>query len=139
MVESSHKSGQTPSLWDPFRSIGSQIADWFAPASEASSDGSAYRIAVELPGVRDKDVDVSLGDGVVTVTGQKSSEREEKGETWFFSERSYGSFSRSFRLPPDADEAKIEATLKDGLLTILVPRKAGADAETARKVKIKKA
>jgi HSP20 family protein len=91
-----------------------------------------------VPGVEEKDIDVSVNEGMVTVTGKKSSEREEKGETWFFSERSYGSFSRSFRLPPDADEKKVDATLKDGLLTINLPKKAGTDAAKGKKVKIKK-
>jgi HSP20 family protein len=64
------------------------------------------------------------------------SEREEKGDTYFFSERSYGSFSRSFRLPPDADAEAVSAGLKDGILTIRVPKKAAAAPEGARKVKI---
>jgi HSP20 family protein len=138
MVESSHKSGSFPSLADPFQGLGSRLADWFAPASEAASDDKTYRIALELPGVAEKDVDLSVHDGVVTVTGKKASEREEKGETWFFSERSYGSFSRSFRLPPDADQKKVDAELKDGILTIRVPRIPDAGGENARKVKIKK-
>jgi HSP20 family protein len=138
MVESSHKSGHFPSLADQFRNLGSQVADWFAPASEAAVDEKRYRISLEVPGVEEKDIDVSVNEGMVTVTGKKSSEREEKGETWFFSERSYGSFSRSFRLPPDADEKKVDATLKDGLLTINLPKKAGTDAAKGKKVKIKK-
>jgi HSP20 family protein len=103
MVESSHKSGLFPSLMDPLRSMSARVADWFAPASEAAVNGSEYRIALELPGVAEEDIDVTVHDGVVSVSGKKTSEREEKGETYFFSERSYGSFSRSFRLPPDAD------------------------------------
>jgi HSP20 family protein len=138
MVESSHRSGLFPSLADPFRSLGTRVADWFAPASEATANGSAYRIALELPGVTEDDIDVSVHDGVVTVSGEKSSEREEKGETYFFSERSYGSFSRSFRLPPDADQDKVDAQLKDGLLTINVPKKAEQEAEGRQKVKINK-
>lgn len=138
MVESSHKSGLFPSLADPFRSFGARVADWFAPASEAAANGDAYRIAMELPGVAEDDIDISVHDGVVTVTGEKSSEREQAGETYFFSERSYGSFSRSFRLPPDADQEKVDAGLKDGLLTISVPKKAAKEAEGAKKVKIQK-
>ena len=62
------------------------------------------------------------------VRGKKRTEREQSGETWFFSERQYGAFSRSFRLPPDADAGKIDATLKDGVLTITVPKKTGSQA-----------
>lgn len=138
MVESSHKSGFFPSLMDPFRTFGARLSDWVAPAAEASADGEAYRIAMELPGVAEKDVSVSVQDGVVTVSGEKASEREEKGETWYFSERSFGSFSRSFRLPPDADADGVDAELKDGLLTIRVPKKAGAAGEAAQKVQIRK-
>lgn len=137
MVEKSHTSGFWPSLYEPFRSMGTRLAEWVAPASEASTNGDGYRIAVELPGVEEKDIEVSVDDGVVTVKGEKTASREEKGETWYFSERQYGAFSRSFRLPPDADEAKVGADLKDGVLTITVP-KARPEAASARKVKITK-
>jgi HSP20 family protein len=136
MVESSHKSGLFPSLMDPLRSMSTRVADWFAPASEAAVNGSEYRIALELPGVAEEDIDVTVHDGVVSVSGKKTSEREEKGETYFFSERSYGSFSRSFRLPPDADGEAVTAGLKDGILTIRVSKKADTSPEGARKVAI---
>lgn len=138
MVEASHRNNLLSGLGEPFRGLAAQVADWFAPASEAAADEKAYRIALELPGVSESDVEVKVHDEVVTISGKKSSEREEKGETWFFSERSYGSFSRSFRLPPDADAGKLSAEMKDGLLTIHVPRRAGKE-DGARTVKIKKA
>jgi HSP20 family protein len=75
---------------------------------------------------------------LVLLKGEKQTEREEKGETWFFSERAYGSFSRSFRLPPDADAEAVSAELKDGLLTISVRKKAQGAPEGARKVQIGK-
>jgi len=137
MVEKTHTSGFWPSLYDPFRNLGARIADWVAPASEASSDDGAYRIALELPGVEEKDIELSVEGGVVAITGEKRSEREEKGDTWYFSERAYGSFSRSFRLPPDADEAGVKADLKDGVLTVSVPRKS-ASQPNAKKIKIGK-
>ena len=135
MVEKSHTSGFWPSLYDPFRQVGSRIAEWIAPASEASAGDNAYTISVELPGVAEADVDVSVADGVLTLKGEKRTEREEKGETWFFSERQYGSFSRSFRLPPDADPNKISGALKDGVLTVTV-NKQKASKPDATKVKI---
>ena len=103
MVEKTHTTGLWPSLADPFRAMGSRLAEWIAPASEASGDDNAYRISIELPGVEEKDIALSAENGIVTLKGEKKTEREEKGETWFFSERQYGAFSRSFRLPPDAD------------------------------------
>ena len=135
MVEKSHTAGLWPSFYEPFRNFGSRVADWLAPASDASANDDAYRISMELPGVDEKDMDVSVDDGVVTVKGQKSSQTEEKGETWFFSERQYGAFSRTFRLPPDADEDKVKADLKNGVLTISVPKKS-AEPPADRRVKI---
>lgn len=138
MVEKSHTSGATwPGLFDPFRNFGSRLAEWVAPASEASTDGQDYTISVELPGVEEKDISVEAHEGVVSIKGEKKTEREEKGETWFFSERQYGSFSRSFRLPPDADEDKVAADLKNGVLTIRVPKRKEPEAKGAKKVQIK--
>ncbi|SLN32747.1 Spore protein SP21 [Roseovarius litorisediminis] len=139
MVEKSqtHSTGLWPSIYEPFRSLGTRMADWLAPASDASADDNAYRITVELPGVDEKDIDVQVHEGVVSVTGEKSEEREEKGDTWFFSERQFGSFSRSFRLPADADGEKVDASLKDGVLTISVP-KTKPKLPEAKKVKISK-
>ena len=138
MVETSHKPGLFPSLMDPLRSMSARVADWFAPASEAAVNGSEYRIALELPGVAEGEIDISVHDGVVTVSGEKTSEREDKGETYFFSERTYGAFSRSFRLPADANAEAVSADLKDGLLTIHVPKKADAPPDGVRKVQIGK-
>lgn len=137
MVETTHTSGGWPSVFEPFRTMGRQVADWFAPASEASVDVASYRVVLELPGVEDKDIDVSVHDGVLTVKGEKKSSREETGETWYFSERQYGAFSRSFRLPPDADAGKVGADLKDGVLTITVAKSA-PEAPAARKIAVKK-
>ncbi|TCM84393.1 Hsp20/alpha crystallin family protein [Rhodovulum steppense] len=136
MVEKSHSAGFWPSLYEPFRGLGARMADWFAPASEASVGEDGYSIRMELPGVEEKDVKVSLADGVVTVRGEKQSSREEKGETWYFSEREYGSFSRSFRLPPDADAGAVKADLKDGVLTVVVGRKAASAAPAGTEIPI---
>jgi HSP20 family protein len=130
MVEKSHVGGLWPALYDPFRNLGTRLAEWLTPASEAASDEAAYRIAIELPGVEEKDITLTVENGVVQVKGEKRESREEKGETWYFSERQYGAFSRSFRLPQDADEGAVAASLKDGVLTVTVPRKAPAQPGT---------
>ena len=135
MVEKSHTSGLWPSLADPFRNFGSRLAEWVAPASEASGNENSYHISIELPGVEENDISLSAENGVVSLKGEKKTEREEKGETWYFSERQYGSFSRSFRLPPDADEDKVKADLKNGVLTITVP-KMKEEPKTNRQVMI---
>ena len=137
MVEKSETGGFWPSLYDPFTRMGSRLAEWVAPASEAAADDNAYRISMELPGVEEKDIDVTMHDGVLQVKGEKRNEREESGDTWFFSERSFGSFSRSFRLPPDADAEKVEADLKDGVLTVSVKKRKEPEV-SAKPVKIRK-
>ena len=137
MVEKSQSAGLWPSLYEPFRHMGVRLQDWLSPASEASSDEEAYRIAIEVPGVEEGDIDLTVDDGVVSIKGEKKSSREESGDTWFFSERQYGAFSRSFRLPADADESKVGADLKDGVLTITVPR-AKPQEKAAKTVKINK-
>ena len=106
MVEKSHTAGWWPDLYQPLRNIGQRVADWFAPRSDASALEDYYEINVELPGVKTEDVDVSVDDNSLTVRGEKRYEREEAGRTYFFSEREYGSFQRTFRLPPDADSEK---------------------------------
>ena len=123
MIEKSDFGSLWPALYEPFSNFGSRLAEWVAPASEASVKDGVYRIAMELPGVAEQDVSLTVENGVVTVRGEKKTTREEKGETWYFSERQYGSFSRSFRLPQDADGEGVKADLKDGVLTISVPRR----------------
>lgn len=132
MVEKSHTSGFWPTLSDPFRMVGQRLAEWVAPASEAAAAKDAYRISIELPGVAEDDIDLSVEEGVVTLRGEKKTTREESGETWFFSERQYGAFSRSFRLPPDAEADKVDARLKDGVLTVTVPKRPETPPESAR-------
>ena len=75
---------------------------------------------------------------MVTVKGEKKTSREEKGDTWYFSEREYGSFSRTFRLPADADENGVKADLKDGVLTIMVPKLSPEKGTGSKKVQISK-
>ena len=138
MVEKTDTTSIWPSLYDPFRAFGSRLAEWLSPATEASGGKDAYAINMELPGVAEDDIDLTVDDGVVTVRGEKKTETEKKGDTWFFSERQYGAFRRSFRLPADADAGRVSAEMKDGVLKITVPKKAQAQPETARKVAIAK-
>lgn len=137
MVEKNPLSTFWPSLYDPLRQFGTKLADWVAPAAAASSSDKAYSISMELPGVNEDDITVTAENGMISIKGEKKTEREEKGDTWYFSERQFGSFQRSFSLPADADEAGVNATLKDGVLTVTIPRKA-PKAKEAKKVKISK-
>lgn len=137
MVEKSHTAGWLPNVYDPLRAFGQKVADWFAPRSEASAMEDAYEISVELPGVKAENVDVALDGNNLTVRGEKRSEREEKGRTYFFSEREYGSFQRTFRLPPDADTAAIDADYSDGLLNLRIGKLKPSKPEE-KKISIRK-
>ena len=140
MVESTrrvpvgHGSSLWPNLMDPFRTLGASVAQLFSPQADARGRQDAYEISLELPGVEEKDVDITLTDDVLTVKGEKRSTREEKGADYFIAERSYGAFQRAFRLPADADTAKVAADMKDGVLTITVPRT--STPKGARKINV---
>lgn len=142
MVET---SGRTPThygdnwwagFFDPLRHLAARVADYFAPSSEAAADKDAYEITVELPGVAEKDIDITIDQGSLLVSGEKHFERTTEGKTYFFSERSYGRFQRSFRLPSDADQSKIDASYRDGVLTIKIAKK--EPGSSARTIQIRK-
>ena len=135
MVEKTNSPAWWPSFHEPFRHLGDRIADWFAPRAEAKESNAQYEITMELPGVAEKDIDVSLHDGVLTVKGEKTSERKEEGEGYFFSEREYGRFRRTFRLPADAKGDGVGADFSNGVLTITVPKMA-EEKQEAKKIKV---
>lgn len=97
------------------------MADW-TPVVDISEDPQEYVIRVELPGVRKEDVKVTVQDGVLTVQGERKQEHEEKGKRFHRIERIYGTFVRSFTVPDDADEAKVAAEFRDGMLNIHLPK-----------------
>src|SRR6185437_1720534 len=86
-------------------------------------------LTAEMPGLKEKDVQVVLSDGVLTISGEKRAEHEQKDKGYRFVERSYGSFSRSVELPDDIDPAKIKATIGDGVLKVVAPRRAKAEPQ----------
>ena len=137
MVEKSHTAGWWPDLYEPLRNIGQRVADWFAPRSDASALEDYYEINVELPGIKTEDVDVSTEDNSLVVRGEKRSEHEETGRTYFFSEREYGAFQRTFRLPPDADGDKIDAAFSDGILSIKIAKRTSSQT-AAKKIAVRK-
>ena len=91
----------------------------------------------ELPGIDEKDIEVLLRNGVLTLKGEKKSERDEKKDTYHLVERSYGRFERSFQLPDSADEAQIKAEFNKGVLRIVVPKRVEA-VEAEKKIPISK-
>jgi HSP20 family protein len=93
-----------------------------APPIDLSEDDKAYRLCAELPGLDAKDVDVSVSGDMLVLKGEKHQEQEQKNKNYHFSERSYGSFRRSFELPASVDRGKIAADFSKGVLTITLPK-----------------
>lgn len=140
MVEKSHtaagaESGFWPNVLDPLKRAGEKIADFFAPSSDAAATDRFYEINVELPGVSEKDINVELHDNMLTVTGEKRFAREETGKSYYFSERTYGAFQRSFRIPEDVEPDQVTAGFRDGVLTIKVPKRT-AHSRAAMKIPV---
>jgi HSP20 family protein len=107
-------------LWPEWqRDLGEQ----WTPSVDFYEKDNKYFLTAELPGMERDDISVTVDKGVVTVTGKKESSREDKGANYYLKESSYGSFSRSFRLPGEIEEDKVEATFKDGVLTLEMPHK----------------
>lgn len=109
---------------------------FISPDIDVSETDKAFKVAAELPGLDEKDIEVSVHDGVLTVKGEKKAEKEEKGETFHRLERSYGAFQRSLSLPSGVDEGKISASFEKGILTVTVPKTAKA-AAAKKKIAVK--
>jgi HSP20 family protein len=127
----------------PFRALADFEPLWSSkPATSFAVDitenEQAYEIAAELPGMDEKDIDVNVVNGGLTIKGEKKDEKEEKKEDYYVSERRYGSFQRYFRVPDGVDTDKIEASFKKGVLTVTLPKKAEAQ-KPAKKIDIKAA
>jgi len=121
---------------EPFRRA--EIALGAAPAVDVTETAKAYEITAELPGMDEKNIEVKLANGVLTIKGEKQEEKEEKKKDYYLRERSYGSFERSFQLPEGVDTDKIEAGFKKGVLTLTLPKSAEAQ-KTEKKIAVKAA
>jgi len=127
--------------WDPFREMedvfdryskalswprlgGSEImtgGDW-APRVDIAETEKEFIIKAEIPEVKKEEVKISVDNGILSIRGERKQEKEEKGKKFHRVERYYGSFTRSFTLPDNVDETKIEASFKDGMLNIQIPK-----------------
>ena len=107
-------------------------SEWL-PAVDISETEEAYKIDMEIPAIARDDINVSVKDGVLTVTGERKVEKDTNGKTHRI-ERQYGRFSRSFRLPENVDEDHIGATSKDGVLYLVIAKK---EKEKPRTIDIK--
>jgi HSP20 family protein len=103
----------------------------FSPLVELKDKQDRYELAIELPGLEDKDINVEFADGILSVSGEKREEKEEKSGDCLISERSFGSFQRRLRLPADVDPERIEAKFRHGVLKVTV----GKDKEAAGRVR----
>lgn len=97
-----------------------------SPSVDIRENENEIVVETELPGLEEKDVSVTMRDGVLTIKGEKKSEREEKKDDYHVTERSFGSFQRAFRVPDSVDEDKIVASLEKGVLHVTLPKKADA-------------
>jgi HSP20 family protein len=113
-----------------------ELAWGMAPAVDIVEKEKAYEITAELPGMDEKNVDVKLSNGMLTIKGEKSEEKEEKKKDYYLSERRYGSFQRSFPVPEGVDPDKVEANFKKGVLTVTLPKTADAQKQE-KKIAIK--
>lgn len=114
---------------DPWRSGALRAVGDLAPHVDVKELADHYEIAAELPGVEVKDVKVSIDKGMLGISGEKHAEKSETEAGMRLSERSFGSFARSFRLPDDADPAAVTAEFVNGVLTVTVPRHEAAAPE----------
>lgn len=116
-----------------------RFASWVAaPAIDVVETPQAYEVTAELPGVEDKDIDVSMSNGFLVIKGEKRKEHEENKKGYYSHERQYGSFERRFAVPEGIDTAKIEAVFKKGVLTITLPKTAEA-IKAEKKIAVKAA
>jgi HSP20 family protein len=141
-----------PSLWrrDPFTALVEEMNDlraklmgeddggWFSgamvPALDLTESDNALEVRMDLPGITGKDIDIQISGNVLTVSGQREEEKEEKGKTFHRVERRSGSFARSITLPCAVEESEVAAECKDGVLTIKLPK---TEQSKAHKIKVK--
>ncbi len=127
-----------PTVFDPFKELQdierrlgavlnvnqpAQEVKSFTPAVNEKIDDKGYYLEIDLPGVKKENIDISVNDGILTVSGERKLEKKEEKENYTKIESFFGRFERSFKLPADADLDNIEAKYEDGVLKIFIPRK----------------
>jgi len=114
--------------WDPFREMApfpafDERAAAFAPAFDIKETKESYEFKADVPGIQDKDLEVTITGNRLTVAGKREEEKEDRSDRYYAYERHFGTFSRSFTLPDGADPDKLRASLEHGVLTVAVPKK----------------
>ena len=115
----------------PWRSVG-EVVKAYSPKVDVTDSEREVRVTAELPGMEEKDVEVSFSGDVLTIQGEKRAEHEEKGQQVYRLERSYGAFCRTIPLPAPVEEGKVSASFKNGVLTVTLPKTAEAQQKAAR-------
>jgi HSP20 family protein len=110
----------------------------FTPTVDVEENEKEFIIKAEIPGVDEKEIEVTVTDDIVTIKGEKKEEKEDKGKNYYYMERSYGSFNRVIPLSAETESDKAEASFKNGVLNITIPKSQTAKAK-ATKVPIKAA
>jgi len=105
------------------------------PAIDIADKDDAIVVKAELPGLKSEDIEISVSDNVLTISGEKKESTEEKGENFYHVERRYGTFHRDIALPAGVDADKVDAAYRDGVLTVKVPK---TEKAKPRRVEIKK-
>lgn len=126
--------GEMDDLFDSFfRGLDRPFAGYKAwPAIDVAEEEDAIVVRAEVPGCKADDIDISVHGNVLTISGEKKLSEEKKEKGYYHVESSYGSFRREITLPTDVDQTKIDATYKDGVLSINLPK-----AEKAKAIKVK--
>jgi HSP20 family protein len=106
----------------------------FTPAVNEKVDEKGYYLEIDLPGVKKENIEISVNDGILTVSGERKLEKKEEKENYTRIESFFGRFERAFKLPVDADTDNIEAKFEDGVLKIFIPKKQKA---AGKKIEIK--
>jgi HSP20 family protein len=129
-------------LFEPVFGFGSAVAlpqtmaAGFTPKIDLSENETALTVTAELPGLTESDIDLSLDKDLLTIKGEKKAEKEDKQQGYYRLERSYGSFQRTIPLPVEVDSEQSEATFKNGVLTVTIPKVKKAELER-KKIPIK--
>jgi HSP20 family protein len=111
-------------------------ATFSAPAVDVSETDNAYEITAEMPGMDEKNVEVKVANGVLTIKGEKQEDKEEKNKDYYMRERSFGSFERNFQVPEGVETDRIEANFKNGVLSVILPKSAAAQ-KAEKKITVK--
>jgi HSP20 family protein len=140
LIKKPEAPAAAPAEWDPFR----MMRDWlrwdpfremapawpaklermdFVPTFEVKEGKDAFTFKADVPGVKDEDLEITLTGNRLTIAGKREAEEQQKTDTYYMYERSYGTFARAFTLPEGVDAEHIRTELKAGVLTVVVPKR----------------